>query len=135
MAGPLRFAGCFGIAHIGVIGHVGGGRVDGFGGSIGHILGGDVRVLHAHTLHVVGIGGVTVFAGLLLATIFLAFVFFVLGVVAAVLAHFEGIQQVMDDVAELSLVLDQVFQPVEILPRTFFNQRAPQIDEPLGGRR
>src|SRR6476660_8502975 len=67
--------------------------------------------------------------------IFLAFVFFVLGVVAAVLAHFEGIQQVMDDVAELSLVLDQVFQPVEILPRTFFNQRAPQIDEPLGGRR
>ena len=135
MARPLRFARCFGVAHVGVIGHVGGRRVDGFGRSIRHILGGHLRVLHAHALHVVGIGGVAVFAGLLLATILLAFVFFVLGVVAAVLAHFEGVQQVMDDIAELSLVLDQVFQSVEILPRALFNQRAPQIDEPLGGRR
>ena len=135
MARSLRLAGRFGITHVGVIGHIGSRRLDRFGRGIGHVLGGHLRVLHAHALHFVGIGGIAIFAGLLLAAILLAFVLLVLRVAAAVLAHFESIQQIMNDIAELSLILDQILQPVEIASGALLDQRTPQIDKPLGRRR
>ena len=43
MARPLRLAGRFGIAHVGIVGHVGGRRFGRFGGGVGHVLGGNLR--------------------------------------------------------------------------------------------
>ena len=41
----------------------------------------------------------------------------------------------MDGVAEARLVLDQLFQLVEIAAGAVLDQRAPQVDQALGGRR
>ena len=111
------------------------GRLHRFGGGIGHVLGGHLSVLHAHSLHLIGIGGFAVLAGFLLAAILLALVFLLLGIVAAILAHFERVEQVVHDVAELALVLDQIFQPVEVAAGAVLDQRTPQINQLLGGRR
>ena len=81
------------------------------------------------------VGGLAVLAGLLLAAILLALLVFVLGIAAAVVAHFERIEQVVHRVAELALVLDHAFQPVEIAPGAVLDQRTPEIDQLLGGRR
>src|SRR5262249_34399298 len=89
MARALRLPWCLGIAHVGIVGRIGSGRLGCFGCGIGHVLGGHVRVLHAHPLHLVGIGGFALFTRLLLAAIFLALVFFLLGIVTAILAHLE----------------------------------------------
>ena len=53
---------------------------------------------------------------------------------AAVLAHFEGIQQVVHRVAKLPLVLNEILEPVEIAAGTVLDQRSPQIDQLFGGR-
>ena len=135
IARPLRLARRLGVAEVAVVGHVGGRGVDGFGGAVRHVLGGDLRVLHARALLLVAVGGVAVLAGLLLALILLAFVLLVLGVAAAVLAHFQRVEQVVDGVAELALVLDHAFEPVEIAPGAVLDQRPPQIDQLLGVRR
>src|SRR6185312_12617666 len=134
MTWPLRLARRLRIAHVGVVGHVGGRRLGRFGGGVGHILGRHLRVFHAHALHLVGIGGLAVLAGVLLAAVLLTLVF-VLGVVTAVLAHLERVEQIMHDVAELPLILDKVFKPIEITAGAVLDQRAPQIDQPLGGWR
>ena len=81
------------------------------------------------------IGGVAVLAGILLAAILLALLVFVLGIAAAVVAHFERVEQVVHRVAELALVLEHVFQPVEIAPGAVLDQRTPEIDQLLGRRR
>jgi hypothetical protein len=52
--------------------------------------------------------------------------------VAAIFAHFESIQQIMNDIAELTLIFNEVFQPIEIAPGTVFDERAPQIDKFFG---
>ena len=134
MARPLRLARGFGVAHVGVVGHVGGRRIGSFGGAIGHVLGGHLRVLRAHALHVVAVGGVAVLAGILLAALVLAFVVFLLGIAAAVVAHFERVEQIVHRVAELALVLEHAFQPVEIAPGAVLDQRTPEVDQLLGGR-
>ena len=79
--------------------------------------------------------GFAVLAGFLLAAILLALLVFLLGIAAAVLAHLERVEQIVDDVAELPLVLDQAFEPIEITPGAILDQRTPEIDQPLGGRR
>jgi len=60
-----------------------------------------------------------VLAGFLLAAILLAFLAFLLvGLGGAVLAHVEGIEQIVDGIAETRLVLDQPFQAIiSTLPR------------------
>ena len=55
MARPLRLTRRFRVAHVGVVGHVGGRRFGRFGGGVGHVLGRHLRVFHAHALHLVGI--------------------------------------------------------------------------------
>src|SRR4030095_11599279 len=112
------------VTKVGVVGGISARSLDRVGGSVGHILRGHLRVFHAHPLHFIGVRGVAVLAGLLLAAIILAFVFF-LGVVAAVLAHFESVQQVVDDVAVLALILNQALEPIEIAARRLFAERAP----------
>ena len=132
MARPLRLARGFGVGHVAVVGHVGGRRVDGLAGGIGHVLGRHLRVLHARALHLVAIGGFAVLAGFLLAAILLALVVFLLGIAAAVLAHFERVEQIVHGVAELALVLQQAFELVEFSPGAILDQRAPEIDQLLG---
>ena len=78
LARPLRLARRLGVAHVGVVGHVGGRRVGGLGRGVGHVLGGHLRVLHAHALHLVGVGGLAVLAGILLAAVLLALLVFLL---------------------------------------------------------
>ena len=51
-------------------------------------------------LHVVAVGGIAVLAGLLLAAVLLAFVFFLVGFAAAVLAHVERVEQIVHGIAE-----------------------------------
>ena len=94
-----------------------------------------MRVLRAHALHVVAIGGLALLAGLLLAAILLAFLVLVLGIAAAVLAHFERVEQIVHGVAELALVLDHALELVEIAPGAVLDERTPQIDQLLRGRR
>ncbi len=89
-------------------------------------------VLRAHALHFVAVGGVAVLAGILLAAILLAFFVLILGIAAAVVAHFERVEQVVDRIAKLALVLEHVFQPVEIAPGAVLDQRSPEIDQLLG---
>ena len=61
--------------------------------------------------------------------------FLLVGVAAAILAHVEGIEQIVHDVAEAALILDHAFEPVEIAAGALLDQRAPQIDELARGRR
>ena len=122
-------------AHLGIVGHIGGRSVHrllrGLGG-----VGGGLRILHGHLLHVLGVGGLALFAGLVLAAVliaFLALLLFVGG--AAVLAHVEGFQQIVHRIAELALVVEQALQPVEAAAGAILDERPPQIDELLRGRR
>ncbi len=66
---------------------------------------------------------------MLLALIVLAFILFVVGIAAAVVAHVQRVEQVVHGVAELALVLDHAFEPVEIAPGAILDQRPPQIDQ------
>ncbi len=77
-----------------------------------------------------------VLAGFLLAAILLAFLAFLLvGLGAAVLAHVEGIEQIVDGIAETRLVLDQPLQAIEIAAGAVLDQRAPELDDLLRRRR
>src|SRR5262245_66376115 len=91
MARALRLSGSLRVTKVGVVRGIGSRSLHRLGGGVGHILGGQLRVLHAHPLHLIGIGGFAVLAGLLFAAILLAFVLF-LGVVAAGLAPFGGVR-------------------------------------------
>src|SRR5271166_1472529 len=84
------------IAHLGVIGGFGGERLGGFGARFGHVLSGNIGFVDSR-LGIVGVGALAIFAGLLLASILLTLLAFLLvGLAAAILAHVEGIEQVMN---------------------------------------
>src|SRR5262249_27361083 len=85
MARALGLARSLRIAHVGIVGHVCSRRFRRFGGGVRHVLGGQLRVLHAHSLHLVRVGGLALLPGLLLAAVFLAFVFVLFRIVAAIL--------------------------------------------------
>src|SRR5207245_9015716 len=83
-----------------------------------------------------GVGALAVLAGFVLTAILLALLAFLLvGLGAAVFAHVERVEEIMDGVAEACLVLDQPLETVEIAPGAILDQRAPQIDDLLGRRR
>ena len=101
----------------------------------GHVLARGVGLVDAR-LRVLGIGALAVLAGLLLAAVLLALLALLLvRFGAAVLAHVEGVEQIVDGVAEARLVFDQPFEPVEIAAGAILDQRAPQLDELLRRRR
>src|SRR6266849_9430307 len=125
----------FGVAHLGVVRHLGGECVGGLGRGVGHVLAGGIGFVDPR-LRILRIGALAVLARLFLAAILLALLAFLLvGLGAAVLAHIERIEEIMDGVAEACLVLDQPFEPIEIAPGAVLDQRAPQIDDLLSRRR
>ena len=81
-------------------------------------------------LHVLGLGALAVLAVLVLAAVLLALLAFLLvGLGAAVLAHVERVEQIVDDVAEARLVLDQPLEPIEIAAGAILDQRTPELDQ------
>ena len=134
-AGTARLGRSFGIAHLGVFGHLGRQRLGGFGGRFRHVLAGRIGLVHPG-LHVLGLGALAVFAVLLLAALLLALLALLLvGFGRAVVAHVEAVEQIVHHVAEIGLMLDEPLQPVELAPGAVLDQRPPEIDELLGGRR
>ena len=78
-------------------------------------------------LRIVGVGTLTVLAGLLLAALLLALLaFFFVRFGAAILAHVERVEEIVDDVAEARLIFDQPLEPIEIAAGASLDQRAPQ---------
>ncbi len=134
-ARAARFGRSFGIAHLGVFCHLGRQRLGGFGGRLRHVLAGRVGLVHAG-LHVLGIGALAVFAVFLLAAFLLALLALLLVRFGrAVVAHVEAVEQVVHHVAEIGLMFDEPLQPVEFAPGAVLDQRPPEVDELLGGRR
>src|SRR5258705_3293889 len=89
-----------GIPHLGVVRHLGGERLGGLGRGVRHVLARDIGLLVDPRLRVLGVGALAVLTGLFFAAILLAllaFLFVRLG--AAVLAHVERIDKIMDVVA------------------------------------
>ena len=86
-------------------------------------------------MRVIRVGALSVVAGLLLAAVLLSLLAFLLvRLGAAVLAHVERIEEIVDGIAEARLMLDETLQPVEIASGPIFDQRAPQIDDFLRRR-
>src|SRR4029453_6554531 len=84
-----------GVAHLGVVRHLGGECV-GLGRGVGHVLARDIGFIDPR-LRVPGVGAPAVLAGLFLAAILLALLAFLLvGFGAAVFAHVERVEEIMD---------------------------------------
>jgi hypothetical protein len=128
-ARTTRFGGRLGVAHLGVIRHLGGERLGRFGCGIGHVLARHIGFIHPR-LRVLGVGALPVLAGLFLAAVLLSLVAFLLvRFGAAVLAHVESVEQIVNGVAETCLVFDQPLEPIEVASGAIFDQRPPQIDK------
>src|SRR5262249_59668714 len=80
-----------GVAHLGVVRHLGGGRVHRLGGILGHLVGRGLGFLQAHSLQVFGVRRLAVLTFLVLAAlVVLALLAFFLVVLAApLIAHVE----------------------------------------------
>src|SRR5262245_783451 len=117
----------FGIAHLGIVGHLGRERLGRFGSGVGHLLARDLGLVDAR-LGVLGLLALALLARLVLALVLLALgAFLLVSFRRAVLAHVEVIEQVVHDVAETGLVVDQLLEPVEVLAGALLKQRAPQL--------
>ena len=114
-----RLAGRLGIAHIRIVGHVRGLRIDRFGTRVLRILSRAFGLLGLHALHVGGVGRLSVLAGIVLTAVVLALfgILVLVRLLAALLAHVERVQQIVHGVAETSLVLHQPLEPVEARDR------------------
>ena len=135
-ARPPRLGRGLGIAHLGIVRHVGGGRVHGLLRALARVLGRDLGVLHGHALGVVGLGRLAVLPGFVLAAILAAVLVLVLGIAAAFVAHVERVEQVVDGIAEAPLVFEQPFEAIEAAPGAILDERTPELDELPGcGRR
>src|SRR5205085_890048 len=62
-----RLGGVVGVAHLRVVGHLGGRRVHRLGGVLGQLVGRGLGLLQAHALQLVRVGGLAVLAVLVLA--------------------------------------------------------------------
>src|SRR3954453_1869893 len=103
-----------GVAHLGIVGHLGRERLGGLGGGVGHVLARHVGFIDAR-LRVIRVGALSVVAGLLLAAVLLSLLAFLLvRLGTAILAHVERIEEIVDGIAEARLLLDEPLQPVKI---------------------
>ena len=125
----------FRLAHLGVVRHVGGGRVDRLGRALGQLVGGDFRFFERHALGVVGFLRLALLAGLVRIGLLVAFVFAFLAVAGAVLAHVEAVEQIANDIAEPPLVVEQASETVEVATGAVLDPWPPHVDELLGGGR
>src|SRR5436305_7248328 len=121
-ARPPRFVGGFRIAHVGVIRHVGGGRIHRLARAVGQILGGDFHLLHAHAVGILGFLRLAFLALTLLIVAFARILALVLGIPRALVAHLERVEKVVYHVAKSALLLDQLFQAVEFASRAVFDE-------------
>ena len=129
-----RLGRSLGVAHLGVVSHLGRERLGCLGRGVGHVLARDIGFVDPR-LRVIGVGALSVLAGLLLAAVLLALLAFLLvRLGAAVLAHVERVEEIVDGIAEARLILDQPLEPIEIAPGPILDQRAPQIDDFLRRR-
>src|SRR3954454_12067587 len=81
------------VAHVGVLGHVGGGRVSRLARAVGQFVGGDFHLLHAHPVGVLGFLGLALLALALLVVAFALILALVVGVARALIAHLERVEQ------------------------------------------
>ena len=65
----------------------------------------------------------------------LVFALLFIGFRRAIFAHVEVVEQVVHDVAEAGLVVDQLFEAVEVLASALLEQRAPKLDQAARRRR
>src|SRR5262249_11130371 len=72
-----RLGRALGVAHLGVVGHLGGERVGGLGRGVGHVLARDIGFIDPR-LRVLGVGAPALLAGFFLTAILLAFFAFLL---------------------------------------------------------
>src|ERR1700761_9243664 len=77
IARPPRLGGGFGFAHLGVVGHFGGGRLDRLRGPVRQFGGRTLR-LGGHLIAFSAVGGLAVLAGLVLLVLILAVLAFLL---------------------------------------------------------
>src|SRR3954470_3360496 len=124
-----RLIGGLRVAHVGVLGHVGGGRVGRLARAVRQFVGRDFHFLHAHAVGVLGLLGLALLALAFLVVAFALIVALVVGVARALIAHFKRVEQVVHDVAETTLLLDEFFQPIELAPRAVLDEGTPQVDQ------
>src|SRR5690349_7065754 len=123
------------IAHLGIVRHLGRERLGRFGGGVGHLLARDLGLVDTR-LGILGLLAFAILAGLALALVLLALgALLLVGFRRAVLAHVEIVEEIVHHVAEARLVLDQLFQPVEILAGAILEQWAPEFDQAPRRRR
>ena len=136
-ARPPGLGGRFGIAHIGVIGHLGRWRIERLGGGVLRLVARTLGLFETHALQFVGVGGFALLAGFVLTALLFALVAFLLvfGIGIAVLAHVERIEQIVDRVAKALLVLDQPLEAIEPAAGLVLDQRTPEVDKLLRRRR
>src|SRR5215472_14800329 len=109
-----RLGGALRVGHFGIVGHLGGWRIDRFGRAIGQFVGGSFR-LGRYLFAFRGIGGLALLPGLILLIAVLAlFAFLFVGFARTILAHVQAIQQIVHDVAEAALIVEHAFEPIEI---------------------
>src|ERR1700685_2703365 len=103
IARPRRLGRRFGIAHFGVVGHLGGRRIDGLRTAVGQFVGGRFR-LRAHAFAVGRIGRFAAVALFVLLVFVIAlFAFVLVGFARAVLAHVQAIEEGVDGVTGAAL--------------------------------
>src|SRR4029077_4961929 len=93
---------------------IGGGRVHCLARAVGQFFRRDFHLLHAHAVGILRFLGVAVLALILLAVALAGLVLVFLGIARALVAHFERVEQIMDDVAEAALLLHQLLHPVGV---------------------
>src|SRR5262249_9141787 len=137
MPRPPRFVGILGIAHVGVFGHVGGIGVARLRGALGQLVGGHLGLLERHPFGVFGFLGLAFAGCVVLATVLIAALFvLVLPLAAAIVAHVERVEQIVDAVGGAPLVGDEFLQAVEVAAGAVLDPRAPKLDQlARGGRR
>src|SRR5262249_57364941 len=95
------------LAHLGVVGHVGGRRIDCFGRAFGELIGGDFRLFERHALGVIGLLSFALLAGLVRIGLLIAIVVTFVAVAGAVLTHVEAVEQIAGRIAEAALGVRQ----------------------------
>src|SRR5262245_42175859 len=95
LAMPARtawFGGSLGVAHLGVVRHLGGERLRGFGRGVGYVLASNIGFIDPR-LAILGVGALAIFAGVFLAAVLFAlFAFLLVRLGAAVLPHVERVE-------------------------------------------
>jgi hypothetical protein len=126
MPRPPRLVRVLGVAQVGIFGHVGGVGIARFRGALGQLVGRHLGLFEGHPFGVLGFLGVAFACRIVLAAVLVAaLLVLVLRIAAAVVAHVERVEEIMNAVGKTPLVLDELFQAIEIAPGAILDPRAP----------